>query len=180
MPRTRSESGWEVKGEQILDAAERRLLEGGYNDMSVAGIARDLGIAQNSVYWYFPSKDHLFVAVLRRLLPRLMAAKPPARQGLTKQVLWFVARLDEFRPIIVSVHQRAQVSPVVAEFDRELSDGVRHLLTNALRSRLDPQTIELAVPSFLATVEGLLLQAIPRRERDRILTYTLEQILGAK
>ena len=178
MPRTRPEAGRQEKAEEILDAAERRLLGGGYDGMSVAAIARDLAIAQNSIYWYFPSKDHLFVAVLRRLLPRLVAGKPPARHGLTKQVLWFVDRLEEFQPITVSVHERARVSPVVAEFDRELNEGIRHLLSNALRPRLDDADRALAVPAFLAMVEGVLLQGSPRNERNKMLAYALERILG--
>src|SRR2546428_12358284 len=116
MPRTRNDADWNLKSGRVLDAAEARLLDGGYEAMSIAAIARDLDLAQNSIYWYFPSKDHLFVAALRRLLPRIVAAKPPARRGLTAQVLWFVDRLDELRPIIVAVHERARISQVVAEF----------------------------------------------------------------
>lgn len=65
MPLARTGVDREAKLEEILAAAERRLVAGGYAHMSVAAIARELGLVQNSIYWYFPSKDHLFVAVLR-------------------------------------------------------------------------------------------------------------------
>src|SRR5207244_9299023 len=119
MPRTRHEIDRDDKVDEMLDAAERRLLGGGYAAMSVASIARQLGVAQNSVYWYFPSKDDLFVAVLRRLLARTLAAKPPAG-GLKRQVLWFADRLYELSPLRATVRERAKHSDVVAGFEREL------------------------------------------------------------
>src|SRR5207244_4131402 len=120
MPRTRHEIDRDDKVDEMLDAAERRLLGGGYAAMSVASIARELGVAQNSVYWYFPSKDHLFVAVLRRILTRTLAAKPPAGKGLQRQVLWFTDRLYDFSPLRVTLRDRAGQSALVADFEREL------------------------------------------------------------
>jgi len=51
--------------DEILALAQARLREGGYEALSVAALARELGLAQNAIYWYFPSKDHLFVATNR-------------------------------------------------------------------------------------------------------------------
>ena len=73
MPRTRSEVERDAKVAEILEAAVRRLAEGGYDALSVAGIARELGIAQNAVYWYFPSKDDLFAAMLTRWADETLA-----------------------------------------------------------------------------------------------------------
>src|ERR687895_1279768 len=94
MPRTRTDTNRETKVAEILEAADRRLREGGYEALSVAAIARELGLAQNAVYWYFPSKDHLFVAALERMLRDVVARKPPRQPSLERKVLWFVEQLD--------------------------------------------------------------------------------------
>ena len=123
MPRTRHELEREAKVAEILEAAERRLREGGYDALSVAGIARELGIAQNAVYWYFPSKDHLFVAALERMLRDIVARKPPRRRSLERKVMWFVDQLQELEDVRASMYERARSSPVVADFAAELAEA---------------------------------------------------------
>src|SRR3954462_3149611 len=120
MPRTRPELEREAKVAEIVAAAERRLHDGGYDALSVAAIARELGIAQNAIYWYFPSKDHLFVAALERMLRDIVARKPPRQRSLERKVLWFVDQLGEMEPVRAAMYERARTSPVVAEFAEEL------------------------------------------------------------
>src|SRR5437016_9513957 len=117
MPLARTGVDRETKVDEILGAAERRLLEGGYDVMSVAGVARDLGVAQNSIYWYFPSKDDLLVAVLRRILGDLAFKKPPKGRGLVTQVLWATDQMHDLAPLRADLHDRAQQSDVAAEFE---------------------------------------------------------------
>ncbi|MEA2447967.1 MAG: hypothetical protein QOK47_1604, partial [Actinomycetota bacterium] len=73
MPKTRSGVDRDQKMTEILDATERQLRAGGYNAVSVAGIARELGLAHNAIYWYFPSKDHLMVAAFEHIVKKLLA-----------------------------------------------------------------------------------------------------------
>src|SRR5437667_7758703 len=96
MPRTRPELNREDKVAEILTAAERRLLGGGFDALSMSGVARDLGLAQNAIYWYFPSRADLFVAVLRRILEGIAARKPRGSTDIVERVLWFT---DQFAPL---------------------------------------------------------------------------------
>ncbi len=173
LPRKRQELNRDEKVEEILAAAERRLRDGGYEALSMAGVARDLGIAQNAVYWYFPSKDHLFVAALRRMLESIVAAKPPAATGLTNQVLWFVDELQSLHELRAALAERARVSPLAADFAAELSRGLRGMLSNALTGRISESELPLAVDTFVATVEGCVLQHLDTPERHRLLGYAL-------
>lgn len=50
----------------ILDAASEIFSESGYRGTDLSGIAKRTGLARNSLYRYFPSKDHILVAVMRR------------------------------------------------------------------------------------------------------------------
>jgi AcrR family transcriptional regulator len=178
VPRTRTELGREAKVAEILDAAEVRLRSGGYAALSVVGIARDLGLAQNALYWYFPSKDQLFVAVLERMMLDIVARKPPRRGGVEHQVTWFVDQLAELEPVRHALAEQARVSPVVAEFAAELQATWRRMLTNVLASRLPKRESEraLAVDALLATIAGALSQPLTAEHRRRIVRFALARL----
>src|SRR5947209_16314420 len=96
MPRTRPELNREDKMAEILAVAERQLREGGFEALSMIGIARELGLAQNAIYWYFPSRSELFVAVMRRMLEGIAARKPRGEKDLVTRILWWT---DQFAPL---------------------------------------------------------------------------------
>jgi len=178
VPRKRQELNREEKVEEILATAELRLREGGYPALSIAAIARDLGVAQNAVYWYFPSKDLLFVATLRRMLTALIAAKPPVTTGLHNQVLWFVEELQALHELRAALAERARESVVAAAFAEELSRGMRGMLSNALGDSIAEAELPIAVDTFIATVEGTVIKHLDADERRRLLMYALDRILG--
>jgi AcrR family transcriptional regulator len=131
MPRTRPELDRDEKVAQVLEAGEQRLLEGGFEALSMIGIARDLGVAQNAIYWYFPSRAELFVAVLRHILECIAARKPRGEVGVVERALWWTdqfARIYELRP---AMQEQARKSEVVAKFVRELDGLLERTLTNA-------------------------------------------------
>jgi AcrR family transcriptional regulator len=178
MPRKRLEHTRDEKVDQILTVAERRLRDGGYEALSIAGIARDLGVAQNAVYWYFPAKDFLFVQTLRRMLTGLVSARPPAATGAADQVLWFAEELESLHRLRASLAERARTSPVLAGFAAELNGGLRGMLLNALAGRIPEDELPLAVDTFIATVDGTVLQNLDPAERRRLLLYALDRVLG--
>jgi len=101
MPKTRTQVPKQEKVDELVAAAERRLRSGGYEALSVAAIARELGIAQNAIYWYFPSKDNLFVAALERLLREIAARKPSRTVGEVERIIQrsHGARVVVYRPV---------------------------------------------------------------------------------
>ena len=179
MPRKRQERSREEKVEEILEAAVRRLREQGFEGLSVAAIARELGLAQNAIYWYFPSRDHLFVATLRRMLQAIVEARPPAATGLHDRVLWFVDELQSLHALRAALSERARVSPAAEDFVAELNGGLRGMLANALSGEVPEAELDIAVDTFVATVEGCVLQHLDAGERHRLLLYALDRILGA-
>src|SRR3954447_2465000 len=92
VPRKRSEVDREDKIAEIVAAAQQQLAEGGYRRLSVKAISRDLGLAQAAVYWYFPSKDHVFVSAIERTFNEAWSRKPKAAT-LERQVQWFADEL---------------------------------------------------------------------------------------
>lgn len=178
MPRTRTELERQAKVDEILDAALARLREGGYDALSVVGIARELGVAQNALYWYFPSKDHLFVGALERMLRDIHARKPPPDRALEKKVLFFVEQLDAIADVRAAMFDRARVSPVVAEFTAALDELWKRMLTNVLRDKVPPRELEPTVDTLLATFQGALLRPHTPEELRRTVRYALKKVVG--
>ncbi|GAA1836174.1 TetR/AcrR family transcriptional regulator [Agromyces salentinus] len=95
--------------ERILDAAERLVLERGFDAMSIASVASAAGIGKGAVYLEFASKRELLDAVLRRGTrrlrtrvdreigprPRLGAAYRAAIRALLDDELMTAAFLDD-------------------------------------------------------------------------------------
>jgi TetR/AcrR family transcriptional regulator, cholesterol catabolism regulator len=179
MPRTRPEVDREAKVDEILAAAVPRLEAGGYDALSVAAIARELGVAQNAVYWYFPSKDHLFVAALERMLRDIVARKPPQQRSLERKVLWFVDQLQEIEPVRASMYERARTSEVVAAFVAALNETWKHMLGNVLADRVPEDERDAAVDALIATIQGAFFQPMSAAERRRLIAFALERLAPA-
>jgi AcrR family transcriptional regulator len=55
-----------VQNGRILDAASELFSAKGYRGTDMGDIAKAMGLARNSLYRYYSSKDHILVAVLQR------------------------------------------------------------------------------------------------------------------
>jgi AcrR family transcriptional regulator len=57
----------DIKREKILDAAYNRFLHYGYSKTTMNEIAGDLSLSKALLYYYFPDKSQLYIAVMRKL-----------------------------------------------------------------------------------------------------------------
>jgi AcrR family transcriptional regulator len=179
MPKTRPAESREEKVGAILEAAERRLREGGYQALSVVAIARELGLAQNTIYWYFPSKDDLFVATLRRMLEQIAARKPSKRVGEIERILWFTDQFQALSDLRGAMTERARSSQAVAAFVDELDKLLSRMLANALRDHVAEAELPVAVEAFRATVEGTFVKGLDKRARRAVLSFALSRLIEA-
>jgi AcrR family transcriptional regulator len=177
MARTRTELERDAKVGEILEAAEHRLREGGYEALSVAAIARELGLAQNAIYWYFASKDHLFVATLERMLKEIAARKPAHSVGVIERILWFTDQFQVLSHLRGAMNERARESQVVADFVAELDALLSRMLSNALGGHVPAKELPVAVETFRATVEGCFVRGLDDGARQEVLRFTLAQLM---
>jgi AcrR family transcriptional regulator len=161
---------------EILEIAERQLRDGGYGSLSVAAIARELGLAQNAIYWYFPSKDALFVAAMERMMHEIAARKPSKEVDAVERILWFTDQFEVLSGLRGAMRERAGKSEVVAEFVERLEAQLSRMLSNALSERIAPADLPLAVETFRATVEGTFVKGLDGPARRRVLTFTLDRL----
>jgi AcrR family transcriptional regulator len=176
VPRNRADIARDDKVGEIVAAARDRLVDGGYENLSVAGVARDLGLAQAAVYWYFPSKDHLLVAAVEGMFHDILAAKPPKRSTLSS-VLWFTERLSEIADLRRAVRERARVSQVAAEFDRNMADFLRVMLMNALSDDgvFAPEDV---ADLLMALCEGVLVLPTTRKRKRELIAMGVERLVS--
>jgi AcrR family transcriptional regulator len=178
MPPTRLQLDRDEKVAQIVDAAEARLRSGGIEALSMAGVARDLGLAQNAVYWYFPSRAELFVAVLRRQLADIAARKPRRSKGVIDRVLWLTDQLGPLYELQPAMQALALQSPVVANFVRELDALSERMLTKVFGRHYDGDELTSAIDTFRSVVVGAYARGLSRARRRRLLAFVLDQLLG--
>jgi len=57
----------DLKREKILEAAHQRFLHYGYSKTTMNEIAGDLSFSKALLYYYFPDKSQLYIAVMQRL-----------------------------------------------------------------------------------------------------------------
>lgn len=190
MPKTRTKSERQEKANEIVDAAIARLRSGGIEALSVAALARELGVAQNTIYWYFPSRDHLLVAAMGRMAQRIISeGTPPDGIGaansehkpatIKESVLLAVDRFADIQPLRIALRERAQSSPVVREFDTRLSAFLRAALREAFEAFVPDADMDMAVETFMLASDGCHARGLSAPERRAVLGFVLER-LGVK
>ncbi len=86
-PRRRRRTAADAK-QRILDAAQKRLAEGGPEAIRLQDLARDLGISHPTILHHFGSREGLMQAVEAQALKRLQAdlLAPPSRGDALERV----------------------------------------------------------------------------------------------
>jgi AcrR family transcriptional regulator len=115
---------------RILHAARKRFLVEGVDGASLRAIAKDAKTSIGMVYYYFPTKDDLFLAVVEEVYERLLAdlvvalaPERPVRERITK-LYERIARLSEEELLIVRLVVRealvssTRLESVVSRFQR--------------------------------------------------------------
>lgn len=151
--------------EQLLDAAVALAAGGDLAAVSVQDVARHAGISEGLLYHYFPTKQALLVAAVRRAADRMRAALDTAAAGPPVAVLAqsLTAYLDHVQaePTGWLALLSARTGEL-AEIAAELDDHARQLALRALG---------IAEPS---TALVLMLRSWSALEREACLVW-LEQ-----
>lgn len=182
MPSNRAHVERGAKIEQILDVAEPLFLRDGYKPTTMTAIAGNAGIASNSIYWYFPSKDDLFAAVLQRRLDRALAKldSDPKAPMLGRAATVF-AELDKGAILIAPVHERSKHSRAVARVHQAFHDAVSERISTALEAfGLSARDARMAAATIVAVIEGIHLHDPVRdpRARSEILEWLLARLIA--
>ena len=87
-----------ITREQVIDAAERAVRGGGFEEMTIRSLATELGVAPMSLYRHIRDKDDLLEEVVDRLLARRW--RPRAKEG--DWMAWTAEAAQRFRDFLIS------------------------------------------------------------------------------
>lgn len=156
--------------EEILLAALDAFAERGYTGASIASIAERVGLSQQGVLHYFPSKDRLLAEVLRLRDKRSMDLILLSGQDgpMTMETVASVVEYNSQRPGIVQSFTVLAAESVIdghpaRDFFRERYGSARGWMAEVIRAEFGDELSaglapEQAAPLLLAVMDGLQLQ----------------------
>jgi AcrR family transcriptional regulator len=170
--------------EELLRAAGEVFAAKGFRAASVDEIAERAGYSKGALYWHFPSKDEVFLALLEeridaptREMIELLESAPPEQDMAPEASRRFVELLTRERELLLLDHEywsQAQRDPTIraryasrraemrAALGRALAARVEHLGAPPLDVRPDDfATIIMSLSAGLAQERLLQPDAVP-------------------
>lgn len=151
----------EVRRQQIAEAALSLVADRGLSRLSVAAVARRVGLVPSGIYRHFKSKDEILLAVLDRMEARLLANVQAAReespdplQRLRSLLMRHIRMIREGRaiPRIIfsdDAHggqpdRKLRVKRMLNQYLQQIGQFVREgQAQGKVRPELDPGTVAL-------------------------------------
>ncbi|MFZ4517940.1 MAG: TetR/AcrR family transcriptional regulator [Microthrixaceae bacterium] len=176
---------------QLIAYATERFAADGYHPTSVADIVDGLGVGKGVFYWYFSSKEELFIEILRtaqrdlrrRQQRAIEGVEDPVRQvelGVRAGVLWMaehndLRRLFEFARTEDTFARAMRAGQAVL-----VGDAVDHLKAAIVEGRIpdrDPESLALGilgVTNVMTTVYIDERQEDPEHVADLVVDFCME------
>lgn len=144
----------------IVEAAERRIRDAGYNGFSFREIADEIGIKSASVHYHFPTKEALAASVAHRYTERfLLSINDEMARGAHITEVWVTG----FRRALVSDAKMCLCGALGAA-SRDLPDEVlreaRRFFQLALENLKAGGLSEARAMHVLALLEGAMMLAV--------------------
>lgn len=153
---------------RIIQAATNQFFERGYHGTSVRELATEAGVRSATLYYHFPNKEEILVAIMRSTLAELatvVEAATAPRHGAADQLRTAVTthirfHVDHHREVFLCDAELRALSPapraeVVAQRDR-YEEIFRGILRSGLATGvLDVPDVELVTRSLLAACSGV-------------------------
>lgn len=180
MPKNRRGVPREERVAEILAAAGQRFLAQGYRATSIGDIAKDVGVANGAIHWYFATKDDLFAATFRSLVNSSLDAESDSTRDPEQTLVDFLVEREPFRLLHHDAHALLDDSPIVAEAHDAMHEQLDELLLQALRNRL-PDRLELGVVEDMAhyLLEGVMTAPQRGKSIQEVLSFVLDGLAAA-
>ena len=157
----------QAKYNQILDALQKILLRKNIQSVSVSEIALEAGIGKGSVYYYFPSKDAIYEALIERNYEKpLETARNLADQTgispFTRMAMLFQAcrnssaefLQEESSSALSSVQEKAYIHQ---KYLTHLIQALKPQLARIIRQGIEGGEIHFEQPDALAEIVLIVL-----------------------
>ncbi len=195
---TREQTRSEVRRERILESALDVFSRRGYRDAAMDEIATDSETSKGGLYFHFPNKQTIFVALLDRMAALLMTRAESAIQAETDPI----RRIDVALDVVMSTfgsHRRLtrlflvdavgagrDLNEKMLEIRREFAEMIaRHLEDGVAAGAIPPLDVQLAAKAWFGAMNEVVLNwvleenAPPLEESLPALRALLRRSVGA-
>ena len=143
-------AGTSIKRENIIEVALKRFIHFGFNKTTFADIARDLGVYQQNLYYYFTDKKKLVAAVVNSVIEEYMNKLTcilAEKGSLTKKLMGLVDAKEFFfeKYYMLSVDHAQEAfynRQELAELMEGLKEKQQQLVENELTAAVDAKEIK--------------------------------------
>ena len=171
---------------QLLAKAVELFALHGYDELSMAKLAREAGVSKPLLYHYFPNKRDLFEAALGQAAEEHLARtqpdpdSPPAQQ-LDASLTAFLSWIDEHRGAYEKLMRSAGIPEVRELIDRVREDTAQRILAGLVPERTPAPPVRAAVRGWLWYMDGVCLDWVREGDMDRAQVHglLLGSLLGA-
>lgn len=155
----------EERRREILDAALKLFGERGFAETTMEEVANAAGVAKGTIYIYFPSKEHILLALKREFLDGLIVALTDVAADAVEALAAGAAVdyrdvIDEILEVIVTYHTdrrealqvvvRQSPGPDLVRDALELERDVVSLVSNAIAQARDFGLVHASDPDLTA------------------------------
>src|ERR1700742_2039456 len=135
----------DVKKEKILEAAHHRFLHFGYSKTTMNEIAGDLSMSKALLYYYFPDKSQLYVAVMRKVADGYLKSLTERINTFADLKEAFIFQIDTQHEFIVTNYNffdffrlnEQNLPDVIWEIVDEVHESEMQLLVSAIKTEVE-------------------------------------------
>ncbi len=163
MARNKRDIAPEIKRAEICATALQRFMAHGYEGTSVGKIAADLGVAQNTIYWYFKTKDDILVGALEHLTSKLYKQfLALSDRPLVDRVAWLLEDASQHHCVFAILQWRLPLSPSLEAWHAKWHDGMQSFFVKRLVELGVPaQQAQLTTTVGMFVAEGIICHRMP-------------------
>jgi TetR/AcrR family transcriptional repressor of mexJK operon len=156
----------DVKKEKILEAAHHRFLHFGYSKTTMNEIAGDLSMSKALLYYYFPDKSQLYVAVMRKVAEGYLKSLTDRVNTFADLKEAFIFQIDTQHDFIVTNYNffdffrlnEQNLPDAIWDIVTQVHQSETQMLVSAINTEVERKKIK-AVSNPVEIVE-LLLDAL--------------------
>jgi len=178
MPRNNRHVDQERKKKDIQTAAQALFAEKGFDGTSMAAIAKEAGITSNTIYWYYPSKDDVLIAVINDVtIQGLHMAATGMQKPVATRILELIEYIEQPGSLMNTVHARVDQSEAIRHWHDRFHVLFEQLIASeAIRYGIDPGCAPVRARLLVYVSEGLLAHPHNRNERKAMIDEMLNLV----
>ncbi|WP_183560359.1 TetR/AcrR family transcriptional regulator [Mucilaginibacter sp. SP1R1] len=180
----------DIKREKILEASYQRFLHYGYSKTTMNEIAGDLSMSKALLYYYFPDKSQLYIAVMRKIAGDYLTVLEENINAFTNLKDAFVFQINVHHDFIVKNYNffdffrlnEQNLPDTIWEIVGQVHSAELSLLSNAVKTEVSRGTIKPVdnpdelVDLLLDALHGIRVGAVSQKKTSFPRKEHLEEI----